>query len=233
MKKTTMKTRGEKQYINMPSFAARLYDNLTSVKGVNKTFEDISLFVGSFLKQGRLLDIGTGPGRLLLEINTKIPQLDLFGLDISASMLAIAKQNLKNIEGVDLQVGNIVKTDYQDNFFDCIVSSGSFYNWDKPVDGLNEIFRILQSGKTAFIFESNKDYDSALLNTRLKANLKGYSFIRRILSQYFLKKQLRMTYSISEFDKILKQTKFVNSFKIHQIELGNLPIYVRIELNKK
>ena len=30
-----MKTRGEKQYINMSSFAARLYDNLTSVKGVN------------------------------------------------------------------------------------------------------------------------------------------------------------------------------------------------------
>jgi ubiquinone/menaquinone biosynthesis C-methylase UbiE len=228
-----MKTRGEKQYINMPSFAARLYDNLTSVRGVNKTFEDISEYITSFLKQGRLLDIGTGPGRLLLEINKKIPKLDLFGLDISSSMLDIAKHNLKSIESIDLRVGNIVQTDYTDNFFDCIVSSGSFYNWDRPVDGLNEIYRILQSGKTAFIFESNKDYDKALLNSRLRENLKGYNFIRIKLSKYFLRKQLRMTYSISEFDRILKQTKFVNNYKINQIELGNLPIYVRLELIKE
>ncbi|NLD45948.1 MAG: class I SAM-dependent methyltransferase [Clostridiaceae bacterium] len=228
-----MKTRGEKQYIHMPSIVARLYDNLTSVKGVNKTFEDISLFVDSILNHGKLLDIGTGPGRLLLEINKKIPQLDLFGLDISESMLAIAKQNLKNIKGVDLQVGNIVQTDYQDNFFDCIVSSGSFYNWDRPVDGLNEIYRILQSGKTAFIFDSNRDYDRAILNSRLEENLQGYTCIRRMISKYFLKKQLRMTYSISEYDHILKQTKFADSFNIHQIELGNLPIYVRIELYKE
>jgi len=227
-----MKTRGEKQYINMPSFAARLYDNLTSVKGVNKTFKDISIFVGSILQQGRLLDIGTGPGRLLLEINNKIPQLDLFGLDISASMLDIAKKNLKNIKNIDLRIGNITKTEYQDNFFECIVSSGSFYNWDKPDEGLNEIYRILQIGKTAYIFESNKDYDKALLNTRLKDNLKGYSFTRKILSKYFFKKQLRMTYSTIDFDKILQQSKFGNSYKICKIELGNLPIYVRIELNK-
>lgn len=228
-----MKTRGEKQYIHMPSFAARLYDNLTSVKGVNKTFNDISIFVGGILQQGRLLDIGTGPGRLLLEINNKIPQLDLFGLDISASMLDIARQNLKSIDGIDLRVGNIVQTDYQDNFFDCIVSSGSFYNWDRPVDGINEIYRILQTGKTAFIFESNKNYDKALLNSRLRENLKGYNFIRKKLSKYFLKKQLRMTYSVSEFDKILKQTKFGNNYKINEIELGNLPIYVRIDLIKE
>lgn len=131
------KTRGEKQYINMPSFAARLYDNLTSVKGVNRTFEEIAIFIESVLKSGRLLDIGTGPGRLLLEINKQIPQLELSGLDISKSMFAIAKQNLKNRTHIDLRVGNIVQTDYREDFFNCIVSSGSFYNWDKPVEGLN------------------------------------------------------------------------------------------------
>ena len=36
-----MKGRGEKSYINMPFFAVKLYDNLTSVKGVNKAFEEI------------------------------------------------------------------------------------------------------------------------------------------------------------------------------------------------
>jgi len=64
-----MRTRGEKQYINMPFFAARLYDNLTTVRGINKTFEEISDFLNKFLQEGKLLDVGIGTGRLLKEIS--------------------------------------------------------------------------------------------------------------------------------------------------------------------
>ncbi len=227
-----MKTRGEKQYINMPSFAARLYDNLTSVRGVNKSFEEISEFIGNILKQGRLLDIGTGPGRLIHEIHKVNPQIELYGLDISASMIEVAKQNLINVQNVDLRLGNVNHTDYPDNFFDCIVSTGSYYNWDNPVEGIDEIFRILNSGKTSYIFETHKDYDRELVSSRLKENLKGYNLIRKTLSKYFLSKQLSMTYSVSEHEEILKQTKFKNSYSIQKVELGNLPFYVRLDLKK-
>lgn len=227
-----MKTRGEKQYINMPSFAARLYDNLTSIKGVNKGFEEISSFIEKNIKQGKLLDIGTGPGRLLYEINKRIPAIELHGIDISTSMLKVARQNLNHVKNVDLRAGNIVKTDYLADFFDCIISTGSFYNWDKPVEGLNEIHRILKQGRTAYIYESTKDFDNVLLKSRLKINLKGYNQVRRILSKYFLKRQLRMTYSIQQFNEIVKQSDFKNNYTIRQIELGNLPIYVRLELKK-
>jgi ubiquinone/menaquinone biosynthesis C-methylase UbiE len=228
-----MKTRGEKTYINMPAFAARLYDNLTGVKGVNKGFEEIAAFIGSQIKGGKLLDIGTGPGRLLLEINKSDPTTELFGLDISASMLEVAQQNLQNIHNVQLKVGNITNTDFLADYFDCIVSSGSFYNWDKPVESINEIFRILKPGCTAFIFESYNDYNHELLNTRMKENLKGYPILRKTLSKYFLKKQLRMTYSLKEFDEIVKKTDFKTNYKIVKTELGNLAIYVRIELSKE
>ena len=228
-----MKTRGEKQYVNMPFFAARLYDNLTSVKGVKQSFEEISIFLDHVNKQGRLLDIGTGPGRLLREIYGRNREIELYGLDISASMLEVARHNLKELKHVDLRVGNIIKTDYNSDFFDCIVSTGSFYNWDKPVEGLNEIFRILKPGKTAYIIDTYKDYDSELLRTGLKINLKGYNSIRRLISAYFLRKQLNMTYAIREYHELLKRTFFKESHTIQQIELGNLPIYVRIELHKK
>ena len=167
-----MKTRGEKRFINMPIFAARMYDNLTNIKGVNKGFEEISSLIESNLKQGRLLDIGTGPGRLLFEINKRNPKIDLYGLDVSKSMLYIAQQYLQNIKNVDLRIGNIVKTEYKTNYFDCIISSGSFYCWDKPIEGLNEIFRILKPGKSAYIFESNRDYNKKLFDSRLKVNIK-------------------------------------------------------------
>jgi len=227
-----MKTRGEKTYLKMPSFAARLYDNLTRIKGVNQEFEEIALFLDARIKQGNLLDVGTGPGRLLKAIHEKNPNLNLFGLDISSSMMDLARHNLRSIKNLDLRIGNIVKTDYPTNFFDSIVSTGSFYNWDQPMEGLNEIFRILMPGNTAYIFETTRNYDKELFRTGLKGNLKGYNPPRRWLSTLFLKKQLRMTYSIEEFEGILKQTEFGKSYKIERITLGNLPIYVRLELKK-
>jgi hypothetical protein len=41
-----------------------------------------------------------------------------------------------------------------------------------------------------------------------------------------------MTYSITEFDEIIKQTKFGVGYQIQQVELGNLPIWLRIEQKK-
>lgn len=228
-----MKTCREKRFINMPIFAAKMYDNLTNIKGVNTGFEEISTFIESDLKQGRLLDIGTGPGRLLYEIHKRIPQIYLHGLDISKSMLYIAQQHLQNIKNVDLCIGNIVKTEYQTNYFDCIISSGSFYCWDRPIEGLNEVFRILKPNKTAYIFESNGDYNKTLFGSRLEENIKGFSIARKLISRFFLKKQLKMTYTIKEFDEILKKTDFKDSYTIVPIELGNLPIYVRLELRKQ
>jgi len=227
-----MKTRGETQYINMPFLAVKLYDNLTSVKGINKSFKEIAHFVGNILTQGNILDIGTGPGRLLSEISKQAPQLKLFGLDISKAMIDLAKQNLASIPDIDLRAGNINQTDFPDNFFDCIVSTGSFYNWDNPVQGLNEIFRILKPDKTAYIYDSYKDFDKKAFHTRLNQNLKGYNLIRKTISKYFLQKQLRMTYQLDEYKEILDHTIFKNNYSVQPIDLGNLPIYVRLELKK-
>lgn len=227
-----MKTRGEKYYIYMPSFTAKMYDNLTNVKCLNKSFEEIASFITGSLKHGKLLDIGTGPGRLLYEVNKKNPQIDLYGLDVSLSMIHLANYNLRIIKNIHLKAGNIAKTDLQENFFDCIIATGSFCNWDKPVDGLNEIFRILKSGKKAYIFETNRNYNKDLLNSKLKNSLKEYNLIHRIISKFFLERQLKMSYSIPELESIIKKTKFEKSYSIQKIELGNLPIWLRIELKK-
>jgi len=74
---------------------------LTSIKGVNRSFEEISHFVGDILTQGNILDIGTGPGRLLFEISKQTPLLKLFGLDISKTMIDLG--NLPIYERIELK----------------------------------------------------------------------------------------------------------------------------------
>jgi len=227
-----METRGEAHYINLPLFAAKLYDNLTNIKGINKSFEEIAGFVGNILGQGNILDVGTGPGRLLVEISRQAPQLKLFGRYISKSMIDLAKQNLTIVSDADLRVGNISLTDFQNDFFNCIVSTGSFYNWDNPVQGLNEIFRILKPGRSAFVFDTYQDYEKKTFQNCLEQNLKGYNFFRKTISKYFLRKQLRMAYSLNDYYRISEKTKFRDSYEVQPVILGNLPIYVKLELKK-
>jgi hypothetical protein len=42
-----------------------------------------------------------------------------------------------------------------------------------------------------------------------------------------------MTFILSEFETILRQTDFNERYSIERMELGNLPAYVRIELKKE
>ncbi len=228
-----MRTRGERQYSAMPSFAARLYDNLTSVGGVSRGFREIAEFITGRVPVGRLLDVGTGPGRLLREIRLTNPVINLFGLDISKAMIDLARTNLCGLGDIDLRVGNVTATDYPSNFFDCVVSTGSFYNWDRPIVGLDEVFRILKSGSTAFIYESVTDHDRDLLEVRLGHNLEGFGAIRTGLSRRFLHKQLRMTYSTDEIHQLIRQSDFADTYRLERLDLGGLPIYVRIELSKQ
>ncbi|MEI6753890.1 MAG: class I SAM-dependent methyltransferase [Paludibacter sp.] len=225
-----METRGEKNFIKMPLFAARRYDRLTNNTGVNSSFSKMAGYVAARFTEGRLLDVGTGPGRLLLELQEQVPGMELHGLDISASMLKIARDRLGEV--VELKLGNICASGYPDDYFDCVLCSGSFYNWDMPVDGLNEIYRILKPGQKAYLFETTRDYDPEMLNINLQNNLKGYGQFRRLLSIMFLKKQLKMTYSTAEYNQLFLQSKFRDSYSIVRDVLGSLPIYVQIELVK-
>ena len=227
-----MRTRGEQQYIRMPDFAVRLYDNLTSVAGVSRGFREIAQFLASRVPAGKLLDVGPGPGRLLAEIRLATQAIDLFGLDISPAMIDLARENLHDLQGIDLRVGNIAATEYPSDFFDCVVSTGSFYNWDRPIAALNEVFRILKPGDTAYIYESVTDHDSELLEVRLARNLEDCGAIRTGLSRYFLHRQLRMTYSTDEVRQLIRQSDFADTYRLERLELGGLPIYVRIDLLK-
>jgi len=227
-----MRTRGEQQYIGMPGFAARLYDNLTSVDGVSRGFREIAQFLAARVPAGKLLDVGPGPGRLLGEIRLATQAIDLFGLDISKAMIDLARENLHDLHGIDLRVGNITATEYPSGFFDCVVSTGSFYNWDRPIAGLDEVFRILKPGSTAYIYESVTDHDRDLLQVRLARNLHDCGAIRTGLSRHFLHKQLRMTYSTDEIHQLIRQSDFADTYRLERLELGGLPIYVRIDLWK-
>lgn len=227
-----MSNRGESSFVKLPKFAAKQYDKMMQLEPMREQRVQIAEILISQITEGTLLDIGTGHGRLLIEINKLNPKIELYGLDISEKMIDLAKANLKNINA-NLQTGNITSTNYGNDYFDLVTCTGSFYLWDAPVEGLNEIHRILKTKKTAILFESHKEYNESNLKEQIKRNLAREGFINRKLVPRFLKKQLKMTYDIKELEEIINSSLFKNHYSIQKITLVNLPIWLKIEIKKE
>ncbi|MBI4674188.1 MAG: class I SAM-dependent methyltransferase [Chloroflexi bacterium] len=225
-------SRGEQNFVKLPRFGASLYDRLTHIRAVETQVKEIAQDLCARVKQGRLLDVGTGPGRVLLEIHKRNPQLELCGLDIADAMVQLAKQNLAGID-VDLRQGNIRRTSYADDAFDLVTCTGSFYLWDYPEECLDEIHRILKKDRSAYLFETHRDYDGDEFRRAMRANLRQENLLQRMLTPIFLEKQLGMTYRTAEVAEIIKRTKFADSFTLEEITLASMPVWLRITLTKK
>ncbi|MBE3143708.1 MAG: class I SAM-dependent methyltransferase [Planctomycetes bacterium] len=70
------------------------YNALSSSTIFQRHYELAAQDIVSHCSQGMLLDIGTGPARLLLKLHQQSPGMRLVGIDSSAAMITQAKQNV-------------------------------------------------------------------------------------------------------------------------------------------
>jgi ubiquinone/menaquinone biosynthesis C-methylase UbiE len=104
----------------------------------------------------RLLDVGTGPGHLPEHLAVRRPDLDLYGLDFSRSMIrqARGRQEVSPCRGLcRWLVGDAQQLPFPAHVFDQIVASFSLHIWPQPVQGLAEMLRVLKPGGRAWVYE--------------------------------------------------------------------------------
>ncbi len=90
-----------------------------------------------------ILEAGCGAGRILRYYHNK--NFKIIGIEF----IKEAIEKLKNVDNsLDARVGNILNLDFQDNYFDCILSFGLYHNfYGEDLDkSLTETFRVLKSG---------------------------------------------------------------------------------------
>jgi ubiquinone/menaquinone biosynthesis C-methylase UbiE len=118
----------------------------------------------SFCKEGSLLDIGTGPGWLLLALQRKAPQMKLVGIDSSPAMVTKARENTAGFESIEIKEGNADDIPFPDDYFDIVVSTVSMHHWKKPTVGFNEAYRVLKAGGFALIYDLVSDMPQSILD---------------------------------------------------------------------
>lgn len=77
------------------------------------------------LKPGdKVLDIGCGKGFLLYEISLLVPEIEIYGIDISEYAIANSKEEIKD----RLQIGNANQLPFPDDHFDLVYSITTLHN---------------------------------------------------------------------------------------------------------
>lgn len=118
------------------------------------------------IRQGRVLDIGTGSGRLAIELaKTKGCDFEIVGLDVSPDMLARAMENTRQA-GVDRKVryilANAADLPFPDGSFDLVVSYASLHHWFDPVKVINEAQRVMRDKGSLIIRDNQRVYGNPL-----------------------------------------------------------------------
>ena len=139
------------------------YNSISSTAMFQHHYELVADDISSYCTHGLLLDIGTGPGRLLLKLHQKSPQMQLVGIDSSPAMVTKAKENTTGVESIDIREGNASNIPFSDGHFDIVVSTASIHHWKEPTKGLNEIWRVLKRGGRALIYDLASDTPQSIL----------------------------------------------------------------------
>lgn len=104
----------------------------------------------------RLLDIGCGTGVLLDQLCTQSPGITAVGVDLSWSMLAVARERLGS--QVSLLRADAGRLPCAAQSFDLVVSNSSFHYWPDPRKGLSEVARVLRPGGQFVLTDWCGDY---------------------------------------------------------------------------
>jgi ubiquinone/menaquinone biosynthesis C-methylase UbiE len=112
----------------------------------------------------RVLDIGSGPGLLAWDMAQIVGgQGQVAGIDISDSMLTLARRRCEGIEWVEFMLGDASALPFDDGSFDVAVATQVYEYIDHVEIALAELYRALRPGGRAAIIDT--DWRSFVLHT--------------------------------------------------------------------
>ncbi|TAF07049.1 MAG: class I SAM-dependent methyltransferase [Nostocales cyanobacterium] len=121
-------------------------------------------FPGLPQRQTRILDVACGTGRTLKLMRTAMPQVSLFGTDLSPAYLRKANQLLSQNPGElpQLLQANAEELPYRDNYFHAVTSVFLFHELPAAVrqQVIEQCFRVTKPGGVLIICDSIQMSDS-------------------------------------------------------------------------
>jgi len=195
---------------------------------IEEYYSQVAEEIVSSFKSGVILDLGTGPGYLPIEIVRRAPDINIIGVDLSRKLIQMAQANAAKAglsDQLSFEVGNSAGLRFDDASFDMVISTGMLHSLKNPVTVLIEIYRVLKKGGEAWI------YDPANVTTYIdKRKWKASLNIRERSFLWFFKllglHKPIATYKRNQIVPIIEATDF------ESCEIDERDNEIRIKLSK-
>ena len=211
----------------IPAPVASVYEKATRLV-IQSYYSGVAEEIVSGFKEGTLLDLGTGPGYLPIEIVKRSPLIRCIGIDLSGRLIKMARVNAQKAgvaDRLNFEVGNAANLRSEDEHYDMVISTGMLHMLKDPVRMLRECYRVLKPGGEAWIYDPAR-VSSQLDKERWKASLNVMEKLSYLLFKLYLRINPPYSYRREQVEEMITATEF----KEYEIEDEDKEI--RIKLRK-
>jgi ubiquinone/menaquinone biosynthesis C-methylase UbiE len=212
--------------VGMEGFIARQYD-----KSARRDMADLyrawaKKLLEDLAEGDKVLEIAPGPGFLSIEL-AKLRNLNIIGLDISETFVAIAKRNAQSAGvDVDFQHGNASAMPFENEKFDFLMCTSSFKNFSEPIEAMNEMYRVLKPGGKAWISDLRRDVSNETIDSFVQDTMKVKGLAGTFM-KYTFKHTLRpRALTAAQFKELIAKTPFT------KVEITQNAIDLEVLLHK-
>lgn len=135
------------------SSIAETWDTVRSLHYPNEAIEAALLDLAGPGPFHRLIDFGTGTGRMLALFGPRVTEAE--GIDFSHRMLTVARANLESagIRNARVRFGNVTSVPFGDASADLVIIHQVLHFLDAPADAILEAARVLAPGGKLLIID--------------------------------------------------------------------------------
>ena len=174
---------------------------------IDRTFVDHALRLG--VAEGKVLDIGTGPGLIPILLAARGPGLRLTGVDLSEPMLQKASDAAEEAgvaDRLDFRTGDAKSLPFSERTFDLVLCNSLLHHLPDPLALFNEISRVAKPGGAILLRDLRRP-------SRLEFPLHAAWFGRHysgVMRQLY-RDSLRAAYTRNELEDLLHRSRLAGA----------------------
>ncbi|MEC9094533.1 MAG: class I SAM-dependent methyltransferase [Planctomycetota bacterium] len=153
----------ETEYMDTESEAVD-YDSMDHSQ-VNRVFvEDLLRIPGV---AGDVLDLGTGTAQIPIELCRSSENVRVLATDMAVNMLDLARYNIEAegfIDRIELVQADAKQLDFEEGFFDVVMSNSIVHHIPEPMNCLREAVRVVKPGGILFVRDLMRPDSEKMVN---------------------------------------------------------------------